>query len=62
MKDERHILACSLAVLARQEIAIYYLDARTSRPVLDDSFYSIQIAGRPNHADQVSKSVIQQAF
>jgi hypothetical protein len=59
MKDERHILTCSFTVLPRQEIAIYYLDARTSRPVLEDSFYSMQIAGRPNHADNVSKSVIQ---
>ncbi len=60
MKDDRHILACSLAIRAGEEIAFEHLDSCSWRSALDDGFDPRQFAGGPSKTEDVSKPAIHQ--
>ena len=62
MIDDRHVLACGLAIRAGQEIAFYHFNSHPGRPLADDPFNPCHSARGTDETDQVAKPVIYQAF
>ena len=62
MKNDRHILGRSTAILARQKIASDHFHSCPHAAAAGDGFETCHVTGGPGEADQVAESVIQKAL
>ena len=60
MKDERHVLACNLAILAGQEIAFDYPDSLAVTAPFTNGLEAGVYARWSREAEQVAKPTLQQ--